>query len=173
MEGTADMKILFLGLDGVGKTTIITKLLDLHNEEIKEIYPTAFLSCHRIKFNSQPVNLIEVSGLKRYRNSWKMFYNDVHGIIFVIDGTDISRIRIVKELITQLDKDLVKMMPICFLVNKQDINNSMTVEEIKDHLEVDRVNTNFIWKFVRGVAYNGIGITDAINFIKSQTTDFV
>ena len=57
-----------------------------------------------------------------------MFYNDVNGIIFVIDGTDVSRIRIVKEQIQQLDKDLMKSMPVAFLINKQDIENSMTID---------------------------------------------
>ena len=52
-----------------------------------------------------------------------MFYNDVNGIIFVIDGTDVSRIRIVKEQIQQLDKDLMKSMPVAFLINKQDGKN--------------------------------------------------
>ena len=77
-----------------------------------------------------------------------MFYNDVNGIIFVIDGTDISRIRIVKEQIQQLDKDLMKSMPVAFLINKQDIENSMTIEQIKDYLEIDKINTHFIWKIM-------------------------
>lgn len=77
-----------------------------------------------------------------------MFYNDVNGIIFVIDGTDVSRIRIVKEQIQQLDKDLMKSMPVAFLINKQDIENSMTIEQIKDYLEIDKINTHFIWKIM-------------------------
>ena len=77
-----------------------------------------------------------------------MFYPQVQGIVFVIDGTDVSRLRIVKELIQQLDKDLMKTMPIAFAVNKQDIENSMTVEQIKDYLEVDKINTHFLWKIM-------------------------
>lgn len=77
-----------------------------------------------------------------------MFYNDVNGIIFVIDGTDVSRIRIVKEQIQQLDKDLMKSMPVAFLINKQDIENSMTIDQIKDYLEIDKINTHFIWKIM-------------------------
>lgn len=77
-----------------------------------------------------------------------MFYPQVQGIVFVIDGTDVSRLRIVKELIQQLDKDLMKTMPIAFTVNKQDIENSMTVDQIKDYLEVDKINTHFLWKIM-------------------------
>ena len=77
-----------------------------------------------------------------------MFYPQVQGIVFVIDGTDVSRLRIVKELIQQLDKDLMKTMPIAFAVNKQDIENSMPVDQIKDYLEVDKINTHFLWKIM-------------------------
>ena len=43
MSKTPEIKILFIGLDGAGKTSIITKLKDFKNGEIKEIYPTPFL----------------------------------------------------------------------------------------------------------------------------------
>ena len=42
----------------------------------------------------------------------------------------------------------MKTMPIAFAVNKQDIENSMTVDQIKDYLEVDKINTHFLWKIM-------------------------
>jgi GTPase SAR1 family protein len=62
-------KILFLGLDSVGKTTIIMKLKDfkvkfyfIKNEEVAEIFPTPFIKTEKIFFENNFVNLIEVSG---------------------------------------------------------------------------------------------------------------
>ena len=79
-----------------------------------------------------------------------MFYNEVSGIFFVVDSTDFGRLQIVKELIQQLDKDLQKIMPIAFLINKQDIENSMNMDQIKNYLEIDKINTKFIWKILYG-----------------------
>ena len=75
-----------------------------------------------------------------------MFYNEVHGIVFVIDSTDIKRMRIVNDLITEIDKDLKRPIPIVFFVNKQDVEKSIPLEDIKNFLDFDKADTNFIWK---------------------------
>ena len=121
MQNDAEIKVLFIGLDGAGKTSIITKLKGLESGERFEIFPTAFLNCARITLNNKKFNCIEVSGLKRYRKVWKNFYNEVDGIIFVIDGTDVGRMHLIKSLITDLDNNLEKNIPVVFMVNKQDI----------------------------------------------------
>ena len=122
----------------------------IQNEEITEIYPTPFIKVHTVKYDAKDLKMVEVSGMKRYRKCWKMFYNEVSGIFFVVDSTDVGRLQIVKELIQQLDKDLQKIMPIAFLINKQDIENSMNMDQIKNYLEIDKINTKFIWKILYG-----------------------
>ena len=75
-----------------------------------------------------------------------MFYNDVHGIIFVIDSTAIKRMRILNELIAEVDRDLKRPIPIVFFVNKEDVEKSISLEDIKNFLDFDKADTNFIWK---------------------------
>lgn len=77
-----------------------------------------------------------------------MFYEEVQGIVFVIDSTDISRIRIVKELIQKMDEDLPRPMPIAFLVNKQDLERSMTNDQVRECIDVAHVDSNFTWKIM-------------------------
>jgi signal recognition particle receptor subunit beta len=74
-----------------------------------------------------------------------MFYQDIHGIIFVIDGTDNTRINIVKEQIEKLDKDLDRKLPVVFLVNKQDIEGALNKSDVKNFLGLDKLDSNFIW----------------------------
>ena len=97
-----------------------------------------------------------------------MFYPEIHGIIFVIDSTDVKRIMVCKDLISEVDKDLNRAIPIVFYVNKQDVENSLKLHDIKDILEIDKADSNFIWKIVRGVAYTGKGTSEAIKFIREQ-----
>ena len=166
---TPEIKVLFIGLDGAGKTSIITKLRDFKDGEIKEIYPTPFMCCSHITFSNKIINCIEVSGLKRYRKVWKNFYDEVDGIIFVIDGTDIGRMRVVKDLIQDLDKNLEKMIPVVFMVNKQDIiDKSLTVEQIKNYIELDRMATDFSWHIVKSISYSGEGINEALDYIVTE-----
>ena len=81
----------------------------------------------------------------RYRKYWQMFYDEVKGIVFVIDGSDVRRFNIVKELIENLENLLRKKIPIAFLVNKTDIPGSLTKSELKKFLNLDKLETNFIW----------------------------
>ena len=169
MSKTPEIKVLFIGLDGAGKTSIITKLQDFKNGEIKEIYPTPFINCSSINFNNKIINCVEVSGLKRYRKVWKNFYNEVDGIIFVIDGTDVGRMRIIKDLIHDLDNNLDDMIPVVFMVNKQDIiEKSLTVEQVKNYIELDRMATDFNWHIVKSISFSGEGINEALEYILNE-----
>ena len=169
MQNDAEIKVLFIGLDGAGKTSIITKLKGLESGERFEIFPIAFLNCARITFNNKKFNCIEVSGLKRYLKVWKNFYNEVDGIIFVIDGTDVGRMHLIKGLINDLDNNLEKNIPVVFMVNKQDIvDKSLNVEQVKNIIEIDRMATDFNWHIVKSVSYTGEGINEAFDYIQTE-----
>ena len=169
MQNDAEIKVLFIGLDGAGKTSIITKLKGLESGERSEIFPTAFLNCARITFNNKKFNCIEVSGLKRYRKVWKNFYNEVDGIIFVIDGTDVGQMHLIKGLFNDLDNNLEKNIPVVFMVNKQDIvDKSLNVEQVKNIIEIDRMATDFNWHIVKSVSYTGEGINEAFDYIQTE-----
>jgi ADP-ribosylation factor-like protein 2 len=168
-QQTPEIKVLFIGLDGAGKTSIITKLKELKDGELKEIYPTPFIECSHITYNNKIINCVEVSGLKRYRKVWKNFYNEVDGIIFEIDGTDVGRMKVVKELIQDLDKNLDKIIPVVFMVNKQDIiEKSLSVEQVKNFIELDRMATDFSWQIVKTISYKGIGLNEALDYIVTE-----
>ena len=169
MQNDAEIKVLFIGLDGAGKTSIITKLKGLESGERFEIFPTAFLNCARITLNNKKFNCIEVLGLKRYRKVWKNFYNEVDGIIFVIDGTDVGRMHLIKGLINDLDNNLEKNIPVVFMVNKQDIvDKSLNVEQVKNIIEIDRMATDFNWHIVKSVSHTGEGINESFDYIQTE-----
>lgn len=59
------------------------------------------------------------------------------------------RIRLVKDLLVKLDKELDKSVPVAIFVNKQDEEqNSMTVDEIKQLIDIDKLETEYIWKIM-------------------------
>ena len=67
----------------------------------------------------------------------------------MIDGTDIARIRIVKSLLENLDKELEKPVPVSIFVNKMDLeNDTMTINEVKDMLDLDKLESDYIWKIM-------------------------
>lgn len=74
-----------------------------------------------------------------------MFYPEVNGIIFVIDGTDEKRLPLVKELIQEITKHVQSTMPIVFLVNKFDVEGVFDVKTIRQYLELDKLGGNLLW----------------------------
>ena len=106
-----------------------------------------------VNIYNKKLRIIEISGnvyliLKsqpRYRKYWQMFYDEVKGIIFVIDASDTKRFNIVKDLVDNMENLLNKKIPIAFLVNKTDIPGAMTKTELKQFLNLDKLETNFIW----------------------------
>ena len=91
------------------------------------------------------------------------------GIIFVIDGTDVGRMHVIKSLIQDLDNNLEKNIPVVFMVNKQDIiDKSLNVEQVKNIIEIDRMATDFNWHIVKSVSYTGEGINEAFDYIQTE-----
>jgi signal recognition particle receptor subunit beta len=74
-----------------------------------------------------------------------MFYEDINGVIFVIDGTDVKRLKIVKDQIESMDKALKTKIPVAFLINKQDVEGALSKKDVKDFIDLDKIDTNFIW----------------------------
>ena len=67
-----DKKILFLGLDNAGKTTLLFKIKD---DEFKETVPTVGLNVEQIKYRDMTLTLWDVGG--QARKLWKHYYDKV------------------------------------------------------------------------------------------------
>ena len=77
--------------------------------------------------------------------------------------------RIIKELIQDLDKNLDDMIPVVFMLNKQDIvDKSLTVEQVKNYIELDRMATDFNWHIVKSISYTGEGINEGLDYIVNE-----
>ena len=130
-----DKKILFLGLDNAGKTTLLFKIKD---DEFKETVPTVGLNVEQIKYRDMTLTLWDVGG--QARKLWKHYYDKVDGIIMVIDSTDIDRMKIVKdELAKILVEPGLENVPLLLLANKQDVESAATEAEVAEMLSVSEI----------------------------------
>jgi len=48
-------------------------------------------------------------------------------------------------MINELNENLERKIPICFLVNKSDVEDSMNKVQLKQFLVLDRLDSNFNW----------------------------
>ena len=109
-----DRKVLFLGLDNAGKSTLLFQMKD---NEFKDTVPTVGLNVEQIKYKNENFTLWDVSG--QATRLWKHYFDKIHAVIFVIDSGDRDRIQKAKVLLHRCfsDKDL-KDAPILIYANK-------------------------------------------------------
>lgn len=75
-------RILVLGLDNAGKTTILKKLSD---EDITSITPTQGFNIKSLKHDGFKLNVWDIGGQKAIRAYWRNYYEQTDAIIYVID----------------------------------------------------------------------------------------
>ncbi|KAH9425871.1 hypothetical protein DERP_005090 [Dermatophagoides pteronyssinus] len=120
-----EIKLLLIGLDNAGKTTLA---LHLAGESVDDVVSTIGFSKYelRLRQNRFKIVLYDVGGSARIRSIWHNYYSLVHGIIFVIDSADLERILEVKQLLQELASNpLILGKPILIFLNKQDIPEAM------------------------------------------------
>lgn len=138
--GKKEMRILMVGLDAAGKTTILYKL---KLGEIVTTIPTIGSSCTTIDhlsmaaqtdktcigFNVETVEykniqftVWDVGGQDKIRPLWRHYFQNTQGIIFVVDSNDRDRVvEAREELQRMLNEDELRDALLLVFANKQDL----------------------------------------------------
>lgn len=97
-----EKKILVLGLDGSGKSTLINSLkicaTTLGHEgnvggelEANTVSPTLGLNLVKIELPSLNIELMEIGGKESFRSMWSHYYEDADKILFIVDASSSDR----------------------------------------------------------------------------------
>lgn len=84
-----EARILVLGLDNSGKTTILKKLSD---EDVEHIMPTQGFNIKSVVHDGFKLNVWDIGGQKSIRPYWKNYYENTDAMVYVIDSADKRRL---------------------------------------------------------------------------------
>jgi len=84
------MRILMVGLDAAGKTTILYKL---KLGEIVTTIPTIGFNVETVEYKNISFTVWDVGGQDKIRPLWRHYYQNTQGLIFVVDSSDRERIQ--------------------------------------------------------------------------------
>lgn len=96
-----EARMLILGLDNAGKTTILKKL---SNEEIHHIQPTQGFNIKSIVESGFKLNVWDIGGQKAIREYWEYYYEGTDALVYVVDSADQLRIKESQEVLSALLK---------------------------------------------------------------------
>merc|ERR1711879_460540 len=138
--GQKNAKILFLGLDNAGKTTL---LLMLKENRMGVPSPTLFPNSEELIFNNIRFRTFDLGGHETARRIWSTYYAEVDGIIFLVDAADRTRFAEAKiELAQLLEEPSLAHVPVAVLGNKIDIPVAASEDELRAGLGLYRHMTS-------------------------------
>ena len=82
-------RIVMLGLDAAGKTTLLYKL---KLGEVVTTIPTIGFNVERVKYKNIDFTVWDVGGQDKIRPLWRYYYENIQAVVFLIDSNDTERI---------------------------------------------------------------------------------
>ena len=164
-----DARILMVGLDAAGKTTILYKLK--FNETVSTI-PTKFNVETVSPYKGVTFTVWDVGGQEKIRPLWRHYFQNTQGLIFVVDSSDLERISEARtELFSVLESPEMEGVPVVVIGNKQDLPRALKSHELAQQLSLLQHKAN-PWHVQEACAKNGDGIYEATHKLSDMVKEF-
>jgi small GTP-binding protein len=122
-------KLLFLGPDNAGKTSILLQLKDNQFNEMTRV-PTVGLNIESIVYQKYEFTLWDVGGSRQAARLWKHYFDKIDGVLFCLDIADRTKLRQCKEMLWRVNEDpLMEKVPFLIYMNKIDKDESQKMSQ--------------------------------------------
>ncbi|KAG7293151.1 hypothetical protein NEMBOFW57_003197 [Staphylotrichum longicolle] len=160
-----EMRILMVGLDAAGKTTILYKL---KLGEVVTTIPTIGFNVETVEYRNIQFTVWDVGGQDKIRPLWRHYFQNTQGIIFVVDSNDRDRVPEAREeLQRMLNEDELRDALLLVFANKQDLPNAMSVAEITDKLGLHSLRQR-TWYIQSTCATSGDGLFEGLDWLATE-----
>merc|ERR1719330_826941 len=160
--GKQEMRILMVGLDAAGKTTILYKL---KLGEVVTTIPTIGFNVETVEYKNIRFTVWDVGGQSKIRPLWRHYYQGTQGLIFIIDSSDHDRVEDAREeLISLVNADEMRDVALLVFANKQDLLNAMTSAEVSEKLGLHTMR-NRQWFIQSACATTGDGLYEGLDWM--------
>jgi len=163
--GNTEVRVLILGLDNAGKTTILYKLYA--PDRVIRTMPTIGFNVENVVYKNLNFSVWDLGGQTNIRPYWRCYYANTNAIIYVVDSTDKERLGLArKELFSMLEEEELQNVHLLVFANKQDMNGAMSEIEITQTLGLHAIK-NRQWAIFKSSAINGVGLAEGLEWLSN------
>jgi len=163
--GKKEKRILMVGLDAAGKTTILYKL---KLGEVVTTIPTIGFNVEQVEYKNISFTVWDVGGQDKIRPLWRHYYQNTEGLIFVVDSNDQDRLDAAKdELHKMLGEDELRNAIVLVFANKQDLPNALSTPDMTDRLALHSLRSRK-WYIQATCATTGDGLYEGLDWLSSN-----
>merc|ERR1711865_783486 len=141
---SGECRILMVGLDAAGKTTILYKL---KLGEVVTTIPTIGFNVETVDYKNISFTVWDVGGQDKIRTLWRHYYQNTQGLIFVVDSNDQDR----------------------FEDAKQELPKAKTAAEITEKLGLTSLHSRK-WYIQPCCATTGDGLYEGLDWLSTTLT---
>eukprot|EP01006_Ploeotia_vitrea_P039960 TRINITY_DN66392_c9_g1_i12.p1 TRINITY_DN66392_c9_g1~~TRINITY_DN66392_c9_g1_i12.p1 ORF type:complete len:190 (+),score=101.51 TRINITY_DN66392_c9_g1_i12:98-667(+) len=165
-SGVKDCRIVMIGLDAAGKTTILYKF---KIGETLTTMPTIGFNCETLSYKNVNMTMWDVGGQDKIRPLWRHYYRDCDGIIFVIDAADQERMTdgensAAEELWNALNNDELRDAALLVYANKQDLPGALSVDQMAKAMQLNKLRHR-PWYVQASNARTGEGLYEGLDWL--------
>ncbi|KAI9281988.1 ADP-ribosylation factor family-domain-containing protein [Sporodiniella umbellata] len=159
------VKLIIVGLDNAGKTTILYKLL---MNQVVTTTPTIGSNVEEVEYKNLKFLMWDIGGQESLRSTWKTYYVDTQAVIMVIDSTDLNRLHLAEqELHQMMESEQLQNSSLLVFANKQDVKGALGAAKISEVLGLTKLKDRQ-WHIQACSALSGEGLYEGLDWIVHQ-----
>ncbi|KAK6635147.1 hypothetical protein RUM44_000396 [Polyplax serrata] len=140
IEDSLQKRILVLGLENAGKTTIVSQIYSGSVINSRDLKPTEGFNVTTMETNGLSINIWEIGGRDNVRTYWPTFLQDTDILVFIVDAADLHKLSLaIKEVRWLIADDRLANVPVLLLANKQDLPNAISPQQVADALDFSTI----------------------------------
>ncbi|BEI82650.1 hypothetical protein CcaverHIS002_0305180 [Cutaneotrichosporon cavernicola] len=160
-----EMRVLFLGLDNAGKTTILKRM---SGGDISSISPTLGFNIQTLMRGEYTLNIWDVGGQRTLRPYWRNYFESTDAVVWVVDSSDALRMGDgAEELRALLSEERLAGATLLVFANKQDLAGSLSVDQIREALGLEQIDSHK-WRIVPCSAISGDGLDKGMDWVVGE-----